>query len=115
MTCMHLKKNLVSTEDVANDIINHAMQSTAIHVGELLLEQECVLLPTVKQVFVSTVTEENVTSRWLLSNLAVHLQHHLTRFGSNCTGVMAIFFYTSYIRQPIRVGVRRRWGHAQSH
>ena len=43
-------KHLVPIENLkgANDIIEHAMQSTAIYVAERLLEQECLLLPAVK-------------------------------------------------------------------
>ena len=83
-------KHLVPIENLkgANDIIEHAMQSTAIYVAEQLLEQECLLLPAVKEKYysvMSTLTcrqnqhvEDTVTARWLLSNLVVCLHHHLS-------------------------------------
>ena len=84
-SCVVPIQSLKSTDD----IINRAMHSTAIHVGERLLQQECLLLPAVNQTFSSFVSEaahavnlhveEKVTARWLLSNLVVYLQHHLSR------------------------------------
>ena len=74
----------------ADDIVNRAMYSTAIYVGEGLLQQESFLLPSVHEIFHAFAAEvahmanldfgesENlVTARWLLSNLVVCLQHHL--------------------------------------
>ena len=80
-----LKKHLVPIENLkgANDIIEHAIQSTVIYVAERLLEQECLLLPAVKQKYssiMSTLTcrqnqhvEDTITARWILSNLVVCL------------------------------------------
>ena len=85
-----LKACLLSTGNLTNqdDVINHAVQSTTIYVGERLLKQECLLLLSVNQTFSSYVAkashsshlhaEEKVTARWLLSSLIVHLQHHMS-------------------------------------
>ena len=71
-----------------DDIINLVVQKTAIYVGERLLNQECLLLLSVKQTFSNFVSnashssqlpvEQNVTARWLLSNLTERLQHHMS-------------------------------------
>ena len=74
----------------ADDIVNRAMYSTAIYVGEGLLKQESFLLPSVHELFHAFAAEvahmanldfgesENlITASWLLSNLVVCLQHHL--------------------------------------
>ena len=67
------------------------MCSMAIHVGERLLRQESLLLLSVHQTFSAFASEASlaanlnvgereylVTARWLLSNLIIHLQHHLS-------------------------------------
>lgn len=71
-----------------NDSGELAMRTTAIHVAERLLKQECLLLPTVKQKYCSIISkmthkenqpvQNKPTTQWLLSNLVVYLQHHLS-------------------------------------
>ena len=69
--------------------MNKAVYSTAVYVGERLIEQEALLLPAVYIIFTDFLsqfqTEVNVESevseknaRWLLRNLIIHLQHHLS-------------------------------------
>lgn len=77
--------------------INRAMHSTAVHVGEKLQQQECLLLLSVHQTFSFLVSEVahasnlhvgvKVTARWLLSNLVVCLQHYIS--------------YTCRVRTPL--------------
>ena len=79
-----LKQQMMDT----NDSGERAMQTTAIYVAERLLKQECLLLPTVKQKYcfiISKMTQKEnqpvqnkPTTQWLLSNLVVYLQHHLS-------------------------------------
>jgi len=73
-----------------DDVINRAAYSTAIDVGEKLLQQESLLLPSVHRIFCAYTSEVStaanlelekvgfVTARWLLSNLVVTLQHHVS-------------------------------------
>ena len=78
-----LKQKLVGAD---NDIIEHTMQCTAIYVAERLLKQECLLLSSVKLKYSSIMSkitkQDNVenkpTTQWLLSNLIVCLQHHIS-------------------------------------
>lgn len=89
--------NLKSLTDNANieclnDVIDHAMQQTCIYVGEALLNDEAMLLPSVHTFFhqqvqeisgvynintTNTELESSVTPRWILSNLTNALKHHL--------------------------------------
>ena len=89
-----LKGCVPAIEHVKNidDIINKAMYTTAIHVGERLLQQESLLLPSVHETFCVHVSgishaanidlgqDETglVTARWIISNLVVTLQHHVS-------------------------------------
>ena len=83
-----LKRGIPSSDTIKikDDIVNKAMHTLAIYVGEKLLHEESLLLPAVHQTFSSTVSDiahtvnvnmgENeilVTARWLLSNLIVYL------------------------------------------
>ena len=85
-----IKASRQSLETLRNedDVIKQALQDIAVYVAEKLLRQECLLLPSVMQVFSSLVSktaleshlcvQEKVTARWLLSNLIVYLQHHIS-------------------------------------
>ena len=100
----------IETFKSADDVINRAMLNTAIHVGEKLLQQECLLLPSVNQIFSSLVSEvthvsnlcveENVTARWILSNLVISLQNHLSftcrvrKHGLGVWGLYTILYKT---------------------
>ena len=86
--CTLGQHNIRSTEDV----INIAMHLTTIYVGELLLQQESLLLPSVYgkfHTFLEDISHKykielqnddtnKVTKCWILSNLVVSLQHHLS-------------------------------------
>ena len=67
------------------------MNATAVEVAKLLLENNVILLPTIKDVLMSyvhkystkhsadlTTTKQSITSRWILSHLTVNLKHHIT-------------------------------------
>ena len=81
-----LKESLLSIGNIKSedDILNQATYGTAIYVGE---RQQCLLLPSVNETF-SFVSELACASnlhvegkfkgRWILSNLVVCLQHHLS-------------------------------------
>ncbi len=89
-----LKTSLPPIEKVGSvsDVINRAMAQASIHVAEILLQQEAILLPAVHTYFSARSTEsmnaanlqfvggvkEHVTTRWVLSNLVVSLGHHLS-------------------------------------
>ena len=78
-----LKQKLVEAD---KDITEHTMQYTAIYVAEQLLKQECLLLSSVKQKYTSIMstytqqdnTDNKPTTQWLLSNLIVYLQYHIS-------------------------------------
>ena len=87
-----LKSSTLPVELVKNtdDLINTAMHKTAIYVGESLLHQEALLLPSVHDTLRHFAKElsrtanlelgdsASVTARWVLSNFIVILQHHLS-------------------------------------
>ena len=88
---LNLKGSITLNEDLpcAEAVVNKAVYSTAVYVGERLIEQEALLLPAVYIIFTDFLsqfqTEVNVESevseknaRWLLSNLIIHLQHHFS-------------------------------------
>ena len=88
---LNLKGSITLNEDLpcAEAVVNKAIYSTAVYVGERLIQQEALLLPVVYMIFTDFLsqfkTEANVESevseknaRWLLSNLIIHLQHHLS-------------------------------------
>ena len=99
-----IKASRQSLETLRNedDAIKQALQDIAVYVAEKLLRQECLLLPSVMQVFSSLVSktaleshlcvQEKVTARWLLSDLIVYLQHHIS--------------YTCRIRKH---GLQKQW------
>ena len=74
------------------DVISSAMANTIVLVGNELMKGSAILLPTVHDSFCEFATavkgttnlggekdvQSLVTSRWILSNLTVHLQHHIT-------------------------------------
>ena len=72
------------------DIVDAAMHKTIIHVAEMLLEGECLLLPSIHAFFNRSVEAtssvlrcesddiiNSITSRWILSNLTSALSPHL--------------------------------------
>ena len=88
---LNLKGSITLNEDLpsAEAVVNKAIYSTAVYVGERLIQQEALFLPAVYMIFTDFLsqfkTEANVESevseknaRWLLSNLIIHLQHHLS-------------------------------------
>ena len=89
-----LKTESIKSTNVKNlsDAINGAMQCTCIYVGEALLAEESMLLPSVHAFFLisirelleasnihisDTEIENSVTARWILSNLTTTYKHHL--------------------------------------
>ena len=88
-----LKRGIPSSDTIKikDDIVNKALHILAIYVGKKLLHEESLLLPAVHKTFSSIASDvacttnvnmgENeilVTAQWLLSNLIVYLQHHLS-------------------------------------
>ena len=95
MALMHTLRNALRPIEEVKDTegnINRALHKTIIYVGERLLHQEALLLPSVHESFCGFAQEsllaanleldENVeslvTARWVLSNLTTKLLHHLT-------------------------------------
>jgi len=76
-----------------NDVLNAAIIKTTVFVGEELLKDHAILLPSVhdsftnyaKELLTATNLESEVvdvtklvTSRWILSNLTANLKHHIS-------------------------------------
>ena len=74
----------------SSDVIKAAMARTVVHVGNILLQNQAILLPTIHSVFTSYITDllkgtdigiediGHISSRWVLSDLTTSLQHHIT-------------------------------------
>ncbi len=78
-----------STASTIDESINLAMIHTSVYVGEVLLANESMLLPSVHNLFFekfkkymtmcnSSSDEPLVTARWVLSNLIATYKHHLS-------------------------------------
>ncbi len=65
-----------STASTIDESINLAMIHTSVYVGEALLDNESMLLPSVHNLFYSD--EPLVIARWVLSNLVATYKHHLS-------------------------------------
>ena len=74
----------------SSGVIKAAMARTVVHVGNILLQNQAILLPTIHSVFTSYITDllkgtdigiediGHISSRWVLSDLTTSLQHHIT-------------------------------------
>ena len=74
----------------SSDVIKAAMARTVVHVGNILLQNQAILLPTIHSVFTSYITDllkgtdigiediGHISSRRVLSDLTTSLQHHIT-------------------------------------
>ena len=72
------------------DVIDVSIMKTVVSVGNILLENRAILLPSIHETFMGHVTDtsrvadisledtEDVSSRYILSSLTASLQHHIT-------------------------------------
>ena len=86
-------QQIPTTDDITtvNDVLDVAMIKTTVFIGEQLLSNHAILLPTVHDFFMSDIEElragrkietevKSISARWILSNLTANLQQHI----SNC-------------------------------
>ena len=82
------RHTMLKLEDIKNDedAIDRAMSMTTVRVGEAILVQQGLLLPDVHNYFLQQINasfstsgkENSLSARWVLSNLTITLQHHLS-------------------------------------